>query len=1148
MIVDLVQEPTPSLPESPAPRAVPAGRRRLTPRAHVVAVVVARDGAARLPRVLTALASSTRAPDALVGVDLGSADASAELLATAMPVLALPRRATFHDAVEAALALRAAGRLTHGTGPQAQGSPDADGVAPGVVEWVWLLPHDAAPAPDALEQLLLGVETAPSVGVAGCKQVAWDDDQRLLDVGFTASPLGLRVTGVDRGEVDQGQHDARSDVLAVSGAGMLVRRDVWEELGGLDPALDPAVAGDLDLCRRAHLAGRRVVVVPSAVVARATARPSRRPARHAVLHLRLSAVPAPLLPLAVAAVVALAPLRALLLVLAGRTSAAAAELAATGGVLAHPLALVRTRRRGGRARQVPQSVLRTLRPPVDQLLRQRYDAVHSWVTPPVPDVPAPPPAPRPLGALALLLLATAAAGGVLGRSLLSGATTSTASAGPAGPDGPRLPATPLDAAALWASATGTWRHVGLGARAVADPWPGLLALVAAPLGDPALAQRLLLAAAVPLAALAAWAAAGAVTRSVLLRGWAALAWAAAPPLLGAVLDGRPAAVVAHVLLPVAALAVVRCRVPGSRVWGGVARLGLVLTALLAAAPVLTVPVLLLLAGCAALPVAGEARRRWLPLLAAAVPAGLLLPWWWAVVRAPQLLLSAADGTRPAPSGTGNGTPWWHLLALPAAPDGGAPAARLAALARALGAPGWPSPSAPAAVAVVLAALVVVPAAVAAVAGALRRRGGGTAALGWAAAGLGLLLAALTLAAAEPAAVAPALSLGLAGLGLAALLGAQVLPALVRRRARSPRPARAVLAVSAVLALAGPAVALGLTAAAGTGPVGAGAGLPELAVAEARGPNAARTLVLAVDQSPARLRWAVVRGAGVVLGDASAALATRPADRDAAVVLPVLAGLLSTTGSDARPALAQLAVGSVALLAPTDPGTVLALDASPGLTRVAGTSGALLWRVDPPAGSALSRPARARVVDAATGRALLALPSSGPTREQVAAHLEPGPAGRLVVLAERHDAGWQARLDGVPLAPSRQGWAQAFVLPTRGGHLEVRHDAGVLALADPARAGLLGVALLLALPLPRLRGRAGPPRPPRPSRPLPRPAAAPDDLRPAALPQVYDDDHHPEDGARPLYIGPPPRGLRRRSRVRRRRPPGDRRPPPPGGQP
>ena len=43
------------------------------------------------------------------------------------------------------------------------------------------------------------------------------------------------MTGVEFREVDQGQHDGRSDVLAVGTAGMLVRREVWDRLGGPDP-------------------------------------------------------------------------------------------------------------------------------------------------------------------------------------------------------------------------------------------------------------------------------------------------------------------------------------------------------------------------------------------------------------------------------------------------------------------------------------------------------------------------------------------------------------------------------------------------------------------------------------------------------------------------------------------------------------------------------------------------------------------------------------------------------------------------------------------------------------------------------------------------------------------------------------------------
>ena len=59
-------------------------------------------------------------------------------------------------------------------------------------------------------------------------------------------------------------------MLSVSSAGMLIRRDVWEELGGFDRAL-PLMRDDVDLCWRAHAAGHRVLVAPDAVLRHAEA-------------------------------------------------------------------------------------------------------------------------------------------------------------------------------------------------------------------------------------------------------------------------------------------------------------------------------------------------------------------------------------------------------------------------------------------------------------------------------------------------------------------------------------------------------------------------------------------------------------------------------------------------------------------------------------------------------------------------------------------------------------------------------------------------------------------------------------------------------------------------------------------------------------
>src|SRR5204862_543475 len=58
--------------------------------------------------------------------------------------------------------------------------------------------------------------------------------------------------------------------LAVNTAGMLVRRDAVEALGGFDPHL-PLYGNDIDFGWRAARAGLRTIIVPSAVVFHAEA-------------------------------------------------------------------------------------------------------------------------------------------------------------------------------------------------------------------------------------------------------------------------------------------------------------------------------------------------------------------------------------------------------------------------------------------------------------------------------------------------------------------------------------------------------------------------------------------------------------------------------------------------------------------------------------------------------------------------------------------------------------------------------------------------------------------------------------------------------------------------------------------------------------
>ena len=226
---------------------------------HVVtAVIVAHDGAAWIPRVTEALVNQTRPVQRVVGVDTGSRDRSGAMLAEALgraAVFGMDRGTGYAAAVHQALRHRAA--TTH--------LPPSAGAPAERTEWVWLLHDDCEPEPDALEQLLLGADQVPAVAVLGPKVMDWSDRDVLLEAGVGIDRAGRRITGIEPREVDQGQHDGNRDVLAVGSAGMLVRRDVWDQVGGFDPGM-PLYREDVDFCWRVQAAGYRVRVITDAVV------------------------------------------------------------------------------------------------------------------------------------------------------------------------------------------------------------------------------------------------------------------------------------------------------------------------------------------------------------------------------------------------------------------------------------------------------------------------------------------------------------------------------------------------------------------------------------------------------------------------------------------------------------------------------------------------------------------------------------------------------------------------------------------------------------------------------------------------------------------------------------------------------------------
>jgi hypothetical protein len=495
-----------------------------------------------------------------------------------------------------------------------------------------------------------------------------------------------------------------------------------------------------------------------------------------------------------------------------------------------------------------------------------------------------------------------------------------------------------DPGRLWSQLGWGWREIGVGFDGPADPFTGMLALLgSATWWAPSYSLLLLWVTALPLAALGAW---WCATRFS-TRAWppviAALLWTVAPPLLLGLVDGRPGAVLAHLLLPWLVLAALE----GARSWSAAAAASLLFAAVTACAPVLF-PLLLVAALFWAF-----SRPRALPrLLGIPVPAIVLFGPLVAVQLSRGTPLGAiidpgAVAAFEAPSG-------WELLL--ADPDGSA--AGWGGLLQAIGIPA----SAP--VAALVPALLLAPIAVLALLavflpGARRSIPATVLAL----AGLATAVAAVHfLPASDGADVVgpwpgPALSVYWLGLICAAAVAVHAL-------GRAGIAAGIVAVVAAIAAIAPVAIAPHLpqdhpnatAVTAGTGRI-----LPAIVLAEADVDPGLGTLRL-IPQDDGSLAARIERGDGTMLDDQSALYAGRVDLTDQELELAELAGnLTSYSGYDPVPGLERFQLRFVLLPvlgddADADARAVRAraaeaLDSVPELDPVGETAYGSLWRFD-----------------------------------------------------------------------------------------------------------------------------------------------------------------------------------------------------------
>jgi GT2 family glycosyltransferase len=1036
------------------------------PRHVVTAVLVSHDGARWLPDALAGLLGQERPVQFAMAADTGSADDSAQLVTEALGadhVLHLARRTGFGQAVEEAN--RSAPLLTpeelpylkrpSGWDPvtrtwrdDAYDMPDLPHGEP--VQWLWLLHDDCAPEPDALAQLLRVVENELELGrddvaVVGPKLRGWYDIRQLLEVGVTIAHSGRRWTGLDRREQDQGQHDHVRPVLSVSTAGMLVRRDVFDELGGFDRRL-PLMRDDVDLCWRATAAGHRVLVAPEAVVRHAEAASRERRAVDCVgrtaasphkvdkagaaytllVNSRTAVLPWVLLRLVVGTV-----LRTVANLVGKVPGQALDEIRGLLGTLLRPERIIAGRRRRG-APVVDKDELRPLFPPPGATVRATVEQVagelfgssdpeatsgagrHGGAVESGPGgddadfleieqfarVKRVARKPGPVLFLVLLLVSLAACRELLGAGALTG--------------GALLPA-PADSGELWSRYLDSWHAVGAGGTTSAPPYLAIVAMLASVLfGSTGLAITVLLVCSVPLAGVTAYFASRPLVESRLLRAWAAVVYAFLPAATGALAGGRLGTAVLAILLPLIARAGIAASgltntsdARGS--WRATWAYALLLTVTTAFTPIIWPIALLLGLGVLAVRRADITAYGLRFLAQLGTPLLILAPW--SLTLLPFGFFDEA--------GLAYGSSAASALDLLGASPGG---------------PGTVS------------GLMLIGVVLAALAALLRseRQFGIWAA--WVVALVGLVFAVLSNGStwAGPA----TLVYGLALLA-AAVLGADGARARVAEQSFGWR--QPVAALIAFAAAAGPLlVAAGWMLRGADGPLERRdpVQVPAFVAEDSNNRDRARTLVLDSD-STAHVGYMLVRGSGARLGDAE--LTT--ADGENSRLDKVVANLVAGSGADQSDQLGKFAVRYVLVHKGAPREVTRVLDATPGLTRLSEQNKSALWRVDQDV-------ARATIVSG-TGEPTLV--AAGPV--EIHTTIPAGAEGRTLRLADTAAEGWTATLDGRPLtAKMVDGWAQGFELPASGGTLDVVYDDPITHTAWLWTQGSLAVVLVvLALP-------------------------------------------------------------------------------------
>ncbi|MCX6354502.1 MAG: glycosyltransferase family 2 protein [Candidatus Aureabacteria bacterium] len=182
---------------------------------------------------------------AVIIVDNGSGDDSAERIAAAFPALTL---------------LRAPSNLGYAGGNNI-GIREA---LRGGAEYLFIVNNDCTVAPDAVAKMFDAARSS-GAGIVSPAVYEYSRPDILQYAGYRNLHLLAQGIPIGEGEIDRGQYAQGKEMNAAPGCAMMIGRSVFEKVGLFDERFF-CYSEELDLCRRATEAGYRILFDPAAHV------------------------------------------------------------------------------------------------------------------------------------------------------------------------------------------------------------------------------------------------------------------------------------------------------------------------------------------------------------------------------------------------------------------------------------------------------------------------------------------------------------------------------------------------------------------------------------------------------------------------------------------------------------------------------------------------------------------------------------------------------------------------------------------------------------------------------------------------------------------------------------------------------------------